>query len=213
MGYILTLQPYNDVTVQTQLLRLLNARQGHFRLESGHHGNLWLDLDRLFVRPVEVQPFAGELARRLSPYGLAAICGPLVGGALVAQMVAAALDLEFYYTERHVHSRPDALYSVEYRLPDSLGKLLRGKAVAVVDDAISAGSALRGTLAALRACGAQPAAAGALLVLGAVAPAFCAGQKLPLERIADLPAELWPPADCPLCAAQIPLEDVTPVGA
>jgi hypothetical protein len=26
-------------------------RRGHFVLESGHHGNLWLDLNSLFLRP------------------------------------------------------------------------------------------------------------------------------------------------------------------
>ena len=37
--------------MQEELLSLIAARQGHFRLESGHHGSLWLDLDPLFVRP------------------------------------------------------------------------------------------------------------------------------------------------------------------
>ncbi len=52
--------------MQKELLNLLAARKGHFKLESGHHGNLWLDLDLLFLRPSHVQRFALELANRLS---------------------------------------------------------------------------------------------------------------------------------------------------
>src|SRR5262245_51691875 len=85
--------------LQADLLRLLAARAGHFRLESGHHGDLWLDLDTLFLRPRSLRPFAVELAARLSQHDVDAVCGPLVGGAFLAQIVAAELDVNFYYAE------------------------------------------------------------------------------------------------------------------
>jgi hypothetical protein len=31
--------------MQPELLSLVAARNGYFRLESGHHGTLWLDLE------------------------------------------------------------------------------------------------------------------------------------------------------------------------
>jgi len=205
--------------MQPELLSLLAVRSGHFRLESGHHGSLWLDLDPLFVRPGRLRRFVAGLAEQLSKYGVEAVCGPLTGGAFLAQPVAAALDVDFYYTERHAPVERDALYAVTYRMPDSLRERVRsraeppfGKAVAVVDDVINAGSAVRGTLAELRSCGANPVAVGALLVLGSTASALCADQNLPLEAIAHLPNQIWSPADCPLCAAQTPLEDLTAGG-
>jgi orotate phosphoribosyltransferase len=39
-----------------QFWELLAARQGHFKLESGHHGDLWLDLDQLLGQPARLQP-------------------------------------------------------------------------------------------------------------------------------------------------------------
>ena len=49
------------------LLTLLDKRAGHFQLESGHHGELWLDLDALLLRPSLLQPFVQTLANlRLS---------------------------------------------------------------------------------------------------------------------------------------------------
>ncbi len=193
--------------MQEELLSLIAARKGHFRLESGHHGSLWLDLDPLFVRPGRLHRFVAGLADRLARHGVDAVCGPLTGGAFLAQAVAAALDVEFYYTERVAPAQPGGLYAVTYRLPGGLRERVRGKSVAVVDDAVNAGSALRGSVAELRACGARPAAAGALLVLGVAAASWCAGQGLPLETVAQLPNEIWAPAECPLCAAGEPVED------
>ncbi len=37
-------------------LTLVSGRRGHFRLESGHHSDLWLDLDPLFADPLAVDP-------------------------------------------------------------------------------------------------------------------------------------------------------------
>ncbi len=61
--------------MEEQLLGLLSARRGHFLLESGHHGNLWLNLDALFLRPAALRPFTNELARRLRGHGVEAELG------------------------------------------------------------------------------------------------------------------------------------------
>src|SRR5258708_635666 len=113
--------------MQNELFKLMDTRTGHFKLESGHHGDLWLDLDLLFLRPSAIRPFAVELANRLARRNIQAVCGPLVGGALVAHMVASELNVEFYYTERHVSPRPEALYPMEYRLSTGLRKAIAGK--------------------------------------------------------------------------------------
>jgi orotate phosphoribosyltransferase len=91
--------------MEEKLLELLSARRGHFVLESGHHRNLWLDLDSLLLRPAGLLPFARDLARRLSGHGIEAAVGPLVGGAFVAEMVAAELDLRFAFAERRVEPK------------------------------------------------------------------------------------------------------------
>jgi orotate phosphoribosyltransferase len=183
---------------------LLPASRGHFRYESGHHGELWLDLDTLLLRPHRLAPYLTQLADRLARHAVDAVCGPLVGGAFVAQFVAARLDVECYYSAR---SEPggDALYSAGYRIPDAFRSRLPGRRVAVVDDAINAGSAVRATIEALRGCGAEPTVIGALLVLGSAVTEVAGG--LPVEAVARSPNPCWAPADCPLCAAGTPLVD------
>jgi orotate phosphoribosyltransferase len=189
--------------MEEQLLRLLSARRGHFVLESGHHGNLWLDLDSLFLRPTALLPFARHLARRLSADGIDAVAAPLVGGALLGQMVATELDVRFVFAERRIGTD-----GVSYVIPDALHHHLRGRSVAIVDDAINAGSATRATFDALVAVGARPVAVAALLVLGKTALPFFAANGLAVESIVRLPNELWQPARCPMCATGLPLSNL-----
>jgi orotate phosphoribosyltransferase len=104
------------------------------------------------------------------------------------------------------------LFPVEYRLPRGLRAAVRGKRVAIVNDVINAGSAVRGTFADLASCGAEVVAIAALLVIGTSAARFAAERGLPLETTASLPNAIWTPAECPLCAAAAPLTH-TPLDA
>ena len=203
-----------DESTAAAFLELVAGRRGHFRLESGHHGGLWLDLDPLFAEPRRVAPFVAALATAIRPHEVTAVCGPLLGGAFLAQLVAHALDVEFWFTERvmpPVAATPaeaGGLYRARYRLPAAVAPRVHGKRVAMVDDVMSAGSALRGTFAELRAHGAEPVVAGALLVLGVAGVGFFAEHRVAVEAVSRDAYDLWPPADCPLCAAGVPLEDV-----
>ncbi|MDQ3427015.1 MAG: orotate phosphoribosyltransferase [Gemmatimonadota bacterium] len=187
-------------------LELVQGRRGHFRLESGHHSELWLDLDGLFAAPPLVEPFVSRLIEALRSYNLGAVCGPLLGGAFLAQLLARKLATEFYFTERVEQTPVGGLYGARYRLPPALSQSARGKRIAMVDDVMSAGSALRGTYAELQEHGAVPVVAGALLVLGDAGAGFFARQGLPVEAVARQGYSLWQPAECPLCARGVPLD-------
>jgi len=191
-------------------LDLLSVRRGHFRYESGYHGQIWLDLDRLFLNPIRIAPLAHDLASTIAPNAIEAVVGPLVGGALLAQMIAVELGVQFVYTVPRPSPSNDTLYPVAYRLPLTVAPLVKGKRVAIVDDVINAGSAVRGTYHALTEAGAKPAIVGALLILGEAAQPFLKSTGMTLELLATLPNPLWKPANCPLCAQGIPLDDGAP---
>lgn len=129
--------------MQQKVLELLSGRQGHFLLESGHHGDLWLDLETLCLQPQRVQEVAAGLAAPLSDQQVDAVCGPLAEGAFVALIVALQLGIQFTYTERFARPVADGLFPAGYRVPTPLRATLRGKRVAIVDDVINAGSAIR----------------------------------------------------------------------
>lgn len=189
------------------LLQLTTARAGHFRLESGHHGGRWLELDGLFRDPARLAPSIEALADLLRPRAPDVVCGPLVGGALVAQALAASLGVELSYAERFAPPGRAGMWAVEYRVPRGLRGHLAGKRVAIVDDAISAGSAVRGTYAEVIALGGRPVAVGALLLLGGGAAPFFDQAGVPLSSVLSLSYDLHAPDRCPLCAAGQPLED------
>lgn len=189
-------------------LELVNSRRGHFRLESGHHRDLWLDLDPLFSDPNRISPFVNALANVLRPYEVATVCGPLLGGAFLAQLVAQALGVEFYFTDRVMPANAAGMYRASYRLPPALADRVRGTRVAMVDDVMSAGSALRGTYTELQTHGAVPVVAGALLVLGSIGADFFAQRNVAVEAVVREAGDLWLPSDCPLCAAGVQLEDI-----
>jgi orotate phosphoribosyltransferase len=195
-------------TTAAAFLALVAGRRGHFRMESGYHSRLWLDLDPLFAEPRRIEPFVDTLANVLRPYDLAGVCGPLLGGAFLAQLVAHALAVDFYFTERVIPPEMEGLYQVHYRLPPAFTARVRDKRVALVDDVMSAGSALRGTYTELRENGALPVVASALLVLGSAGADFFSQRGVAVEAVARDDYEMWLPTDCPLCTSGQPLENV-----
>ena len=188
-----------------EVAELLSRREGHFALESGHHGELWLDLETLCLRPEPVRELAVELAARLTPHRVEAVCGPLVEGAFVGLFLAAELGVPFAYSERGLDAS-DSLFPARYAVPRALRRELAGKRVAIANDVVNAGSAVRATLADLRALGAEPIAIATLAVLGKKAAELAASENVALESLAEFPNEIYEPAQCPQCARGIPLE-------
>jgi orotate phosphoribosyltransferase len=189
------------------ILAALPARQGHFVLESGYHTDLWLTLDAVFVDPGRIAPLVAALAEKIRLHTVSAVCGPLLGGAFLAQAIASTLGAGFYYTEPGGASPEPGLFKAVYRLPPELSRRVRGERVAVVDDVISAGSSVRATIAALADAGASTVVVGALMVLGDTGMAHFAGQGVPVETLDRRDFSLWKPADCPLCREGRPFED------
>jgi orotate phosphoribosyltransferase len=188
------------------LLSALPAREGHFVMESGYHTNLWFALDALFVDPYALAPLITTLAGRLRPYGVSGICGPLVGGAFVAQALAMELGVAFYFSEPVPLEPAAGLFRARYRLPDGLQSSIRGATVALVDDMISAGSSVRATAGAIDAAGAAVAVVGTLLTLGSIGLDHFAQMGIPVETLGRGDFEMWAPESCPLCRTDVPLE-------
>jgi orotate phosphoribosyltransferase len=201
---------------QREVAALLPWRKGHFKYESGHHGDTWLDLELLCLQPEPVEQLAAVLADCLSEQKPDVVCGPLVEGAFVALMVARRLKVPFTYTERidlsaggrgAEGSGADEMFPVSYRLPGRQREIVAGKRVAIVNDVIGAGSAVLGTLKDLLECGAEPVAIGTLASRGSSAAVLARENGLVLEVLATYPGEMWKPSECPLCAAGAPLAD------
>lgn len=185
------------------MIELARPRRGHFDLGTGFHGDVWLDLDAMFLRPALLRPYVGMLEDRLRERRIDAVCGPMEGGALLAHAIAGRLEVAFLPGYRTSASA--------YRLPDVPGGI-GGWRVAIADDAVNAGTAVRACAALLRDRGAVPVAVAALLSLGPASAAVADAISVPLYTVGAVQSEAWPAVGCPLCAGGIPFTGPPPPG-
>jgi orotate phosphoribosyltransferase len=195
------------------ILNTLPARRGHFLLESGYHSDVWFNLDAMFLEPDALAPLVDQLADLLRPHNVSAICGPLLGGAFLAQALAMRMGLHFYYTQPETardgsnKSSNRELFNAKYLLPADLRRRVSDERVAIVDDVISAGSSVRATAKELADAGATIAVVGTIMLLGNEASRHFLETNVPLVSVTQLTFNLWPPDDCPLCDDALALEN------
>jgi len=186
----------DDDDVDSGVIELARPRLGHFDLGTGFHGDVWLDLDTLFLRPSLLRPYVGRLAERLREHQIDAVCGPMEGGAFLACAIADRLGVAFLPGYR--------ASAGGYDLPDVPGGI-RGWRVAVADDAVNAGTAVRACANLLDERGAVPVAVAALLTLGPASAAVAEAIAVPLYSAGTIQSQAWPAAECLLCAGGIAL--------
>ena len=104
-------------------------------------------------------------------------------------------------------NRCSELFPTAYQLPAALRPRIAGKRVAIVNDVINAGSAVRGTYADLETCGADSVVMGTLLTLGVSPKSLANHWSIDLVTIAAQPNLIWPPGECPMCAKATPLDN------
>jgi orotate phosphoribosyltransferase len=180
---------------------------GHFLLESGYHADTWFDLDALFIDPAAIASQVDALVALIRPHDVSAVCGPLLGGAFLAQAVAAAMGVRFYYCEKAASDSASALFGARYRLPAGLREHASKERFAVIDDVISVGSSVRAVVAELKAAGARTIVVGSLSVLGTKAMDYFASVDIPVIALDRREFRTWLPVECPLCSSGIPLEN------
>ena len=93
-----------------------------------------------------------------------------------------------------------------YHLPAVDGGI-GGWRVAVVDDAVNAGTAVAACLEAVHGRGAVPVAVAALVALGEASAIVPARMRVPFYPASTVPSRAWPAERCPLCADGIPYTD------
>jgi orotate phosphoribosyltransferase len=190
--------------VDSGVTDLAHPRRGHFDLGTGYHGDVWLDLDALFLRPALLRPHVRWLADRLRQHQVDAVCGPMEGGAFLAQAIADRLGTAFLAGHRAAATRPGE--ATAYRLPCVRGGIT-GWRVVIADDAVNAGTAVRACSDQLHRRGAVPVAVAALLTLGAASATVAEAMSVPLYAASTMDSQAWPGDSCPLCANGIPLTD------
>jgi orotate phosphoribosyltransferase len=174
--------------------------RGHFTYTSGRHGAEYIEKFRLLEDPKATTALCGMIAAHFAGAEAELVAGPTTGGIILAYEVARQLGVRAVYAERG----------------ETGSRVLRrgftvrpGERVLVVDDIVTTGGSVRDMLTCVEIAGGTVVGVG---VLGdrtggrlAVAVAFFACLTV------DFPS--YAPAECPLCAAGIPVSALRGSGA
>jgi orotate phosphoribosyltransferase len=179
----------------TDLLRELEARgailNGHFRLSSGRHSNVFVQKFRILEDPKLVERVARALADRAEPLAPSVVVSAAVGGIVLGYETARQLGTVGIFVEK------DAGAPV-LRRGFALGP---GDRAFVVEDVVTTGGSVREVIEVVRAHGAAVAGVG---IIVRRAPADFG---VPTTALLDLPIESFDPEHCPQCAANEPITE------
>ena len=183
---------------RSPLLETLKAahalKDGHFLLASGRHSDRYVEKFDLLRRPAATEIACRQFADRFRDERIDVVAGPTTGGVILAFETARQLGVMAAYAERAA----DGGSAREFRRGTTFEP---GSRVLVVDDILTTGGSIRETLAALAA---HPVEVVAVAVLvdrsnGRFDPG------VPVQALATLEIATWDAAECPLCAAGVPL--------
>lgn len=171
------------------------VRRGHFLLTSGLHTDLFLLCAQVVQFPQELTPIAAAMAAPFRGAHVEVVVGPAVGGIILAYEVARHLNVRGIFAEKRGEGRMMLRRGFTVR-PD--------ERALVVEDALTTGGSTRNVIDAVRAAGAEVVGVAVLVDRSGGTIDF----GVPLHALLTMRIEAWPPAECPLCHAGVPL--VTP---
>jgi orotate phosphoribosyltransferase len=165
--------------------------EGHFRLSSGLHSPGYLQSALVLQFPRDAEAVGAALARRVSELGATCVLSPALGGIVIGQEVARALNVRALFAERQ-----DGVLTLRRGF-----SLSSDDAVLVVEDVVTTAGSTRETMAIAERHGAR--------VVGACSIVDRSGgtHGLTLPYAALLPMNLptYAEVDCPLCRQGIPI--------
>jgi orotate phosphoribosyltransferase len=179
------------VTRAEQILADAGAviRGSHVVYTSGRHGSAYVNKDAVYPDTKRVSELCAQLAELARPHRAEVVCGPALGGIILAQWTGHHLDVPAVYAEK--------LPEGGLGLRRGYDKLVRGRRVLVVEDILNTGGSVAQAIAAVRAAGGEVVSVAALVYRGNVT-----AEQLGVPALGALVAldlDSWDAAECPLC--------------
>jgi orotate phosphoribosyltransferase len=112
----------------------------HVVYTSGRHGTAYVNKDAVYPNTARVAELCRHLADAAAPYRPEAVCGPAMGGIILAQWTAHHLGVPAVYAEKADGGMA---------LRRGYDKLVAGRRVLVVEDVLNTGGSVRDAVAAV----------------------------------------------------------------
>ncbi len=159
---------------------------GHFLLSSGLHSPGYLQCALVLQHPADATALGAALGARVRDLNPTVVLSPALGGIVIGQEVARALDRPAIFAERQ-----DGALTL--RRGFTLGPEAR---VLVVEDVVTTGGSTRETIDVARRFGAEVVGACAIVDRSGGQP----GLDVPFHALLPMSVSAYPPDACPLCA-------------
>lgn len=165
--------------------------EGHFRLSSGLHSPGYLQCALVLQHPRDAEAIGHALAERVRTYGASCVLSPALGGIVIGQELARALDVRAIFAERQDGT-------LVLRRGFSLSSSDR---VLVVEDVVTTAGSTRETMAVAEQHGAHVAGACAIVDRSGGSH----GLTAPFSALLPMHLPTYSEADCPLCQQHVPV--------
>ena len=195
----LTIGKHMDILEQLQRMGAVFL-DNHFVYKNGGHGPGYICMDPIYADPVRLN---GMVSSLLEPFGLAydVISAPATGGVALASTASNWLLHKKGLSKPALWADKDGKGFVVDRL--SFPEGIKGKRVLIVEDLLTTGSSVMGTIAAIKACGGEVIGLSAVCNRGGVTAETIGVPRL--EQLAEVSYDDYSPDDCPLCFAEKPI--------
>ena len=167
----------------------------HIVYTSGKHGAAYVNKDAVYPHTARIAELCRFLADGATPYRPEIVCGPAMGGIILAQWSGHHLGIPAVYAEK----APEGGMA----LRRGYDGLVAGRRVLVVEDILNTGGSVRDAVAAVRNAGGEVVAVGALVNRGGVTAADVGAPAL--YALLDVALDAWDAAACPLCRDGVPV--------
>jgi len=182
---------------------------GHFVYTSGRHGKVYVNKDALYKFTKVIKSLCYLIAERFVDDGIEVVIGPAVGGVVLSQWIADALqdltgkEVLAIYSEDGLNNTKIFKRGYDIDVVD--------KVVLIADDVSTTGGSVKKTIEAARKLRAQIAGVAFLWNRGSIT-----AEDLGVEKLISLVSKVYESFDeekCPLCAEGIPINTQVGKGA
>jgi len=163
--------------------------KGHFCLTSGLHSDIYFQCAKLYQYPDLTEEIGKELAKKLKTVDFDTVVSPAIGAVIIGYETAKQAGKRNLFVERKDGK-------MELRRGYSLAK---GEKVVIVEDVITTARTIYETIDALKEFEVEVAA------VGCIVDRTCGKTGLNIISLLQIEPVTYDPADCPLCAAGLPL--------
>jgi orotate phosphoribosyltransferase len=190
--------------------------EGHFVLKAGHHSGKYINKDEVYTDALAISGLCIDLAlpfrddKRAPDQLVETVIGPAIGGVVLSHGAAHFLCLDGRRV-RSVFADKDEDDDDRFIIKRGYDKHIIGRRVLVVEDIITTGSSVRGTIDAVRNFGGTVLGVAALCNRGRITAEMLDVPKL--VQLVTMDLETWDPADCLLCKTGVPINTEVGHGA